>query len=177
MIASMLLIFVTVTILNYAAKRYLPRTISRKYSHSWQHKMRTCDMDMIMMFRLTKEEKQTENWLNQDFSQDDNNVKKKKKVAARALATKRYSATKTKARNFLTIIANRRYKISDINSGNFVTDVYSFMLQNLNPLMIDRKFDNENDRQCIKMLWQRCLLQQYTRYTFLYGNVLALTQK
>ena len=150
-----------VTVLNCAVKRYLPQTILRKYSHSWQHKMRTCDMDMIMMFRLTKEEKQTENWLNQDFSQDDNNVKKKKKVAARALATKRYSATKTKARNFLTIIANRRYKISDINSGNFVTDVYSFMLQNLNPLMIDRKFDNENDRQCIKMQWQKCL-QQYT---------------
>ena len=161
MIASMLLKFLMVTVLNCAVKRYLPQTISRKYSYSWQHKMRTCDMDMIMMFRLTKEEKQTENWLNQDFSQDDNNVKKKKKAAARALATKRYSATKTKARNFLTIIANRRYKISDISSGNFVTDVYSFMLQNLNPLMIDRKFDNENDRQCIKMQWQKCL-QQYT---------------
>ena len=161
MIASMLLKFLMVTVLNCAVKRYLPQTISRKYSYSWQHKMRTCDMDMIMMFRLTKEEKQTENWLNQDFSQGDNNVKKKKKAAARALATKRYSATKTKARNFLTIIANRRYKISDISSGNFVTDVYSFMLQNLNPLMIDRKFDNENDRQCIKMQWQKCL-QQYT---------------
>ena len=161
MIASMLLKFLMVTVLNCAVKRYLPQTISRKYSYSWQHKMRTCDMDMIMMFRLTKEEKQTENWLNQDFSQDDNNVKKKKKAAARALATKRYSATKTKARNFLIIIANRRYKISDISSGNFVTDVYSFMLQNLNPLMIDRKFDNENDRQCIKMQWQKCL-QQYT---------------
>ena len=73
-------------------------------------------------------------------------------MAARALATKRYSTTKTKARNFLTNIANRRYKKSDINSGNFVIDVYSFLLQNLNPLMIDTKFDNENDRQSIKML-------------------------
>ena len=35
MIASILLIFVTVTILNYAVKRYLRRTISTKYSHSW----------------------------------------------------------------------------------------------------------------------------------------------
>ena len=132
---------------------------------------------MITMFKLGKEEKQTENRLNQDFSQDDNDFKKKKKTAVRALPTKRYSTTKTKARNFSTNIANRRYKKSDINSGNFVIDVYSFLLQNVNPLMIDRKFDNENDRQCIKMLWQRCLLQQYTRYTFLYGNVLALTQK
>ena len=31
--------------------------------------------DMITMFRVAKEEKQTENWLNQDFSQDDNDVK------------------------------------------------------------------------------------------------------
>ena len=44
--------------------------------------------DMITMFRLAKEEKQTENWLNQDFSQDDNDVKKKKKAVARALARK-----------------------------------------------------------------------------------------
>ena len=69
--------------------------------------------DMITMFRLAKEEKQTENWLNQDFSQDDNDVKKKKKAVARALARKRYSTTKIKARNFLTNIAYRRYKKSD----------------------------------------------------------------
>ena len=69
--------------------------------------------DMITMFRLAKKEKQTENWLNQDFSQDDNDVKKKKKAVARALARKRYSTTKIKARNFLTNIAYRRYKKSD----------------------------------------------------------------
>ena len=45
--------------------------------------------DMITMFRLAKEEKQTENWLNQDFSQDDNDVKKKKRAVARALSRKR----------------------------------------------------------------------------------------
>ena len=38
--------------------------------------------DMITMFRLAKEEKQTKNWLNQDFSQDDNDVKKKKKKSS-----------------------------------------------------------------------------------------------
>ena len=35
-------------------------------------------MDMITMFRLAKEEKQTEDWINQDFYQDNNNVKKRK---------------------------------------------------------------------------------------------------
>ena len=42
--------------------------------------------------------------------------------------------------------------------------------------MSDRKFDNENDRQCVIMLWQKCLPQQFTRYIFLYDNFLALTQ-
>ena len=123
--------------------------------------------DMITMFRVAKEEKQTGNWLNQDFSQEGNDVKKKKKAAARALDRKRCSTTKVRARNFLTNIGYRRYKKSDSNYGNFVIDVYSFLLQNLHPLMIDRKFDNENDRQCVKMMWQKCLPQQFTRYIFL----------
>ena len=50
--------------------------------------------DIITMFRPAKEEKETENRLNQDFSQDDNNFNKEKKAAARALARKRYSTKK-----------------------------------------------------------------------------------
>ena len=131
---------------------------------------------MITMFRLGKEEKQTENRLNQDFSQDDNDIEKKKKAAMRALARKRYSTSKIKARNFLTNIAYRRHKKSNFSNCNFVIDVYSFLLQNVNPLMTDKKFDNENDRQCVKMLGRKCLPQQFTRYIFLYDDFLALTQ-
>ena len=93
--------------------------------------------DMRTMFRVAKKEKQTENRLNQDFSQDDNDVKKKTKVAARAPARKRYSTTKIKARNFLTNIPYRRYTKSDFINANFVIGGYFFLLQNLNPLMID----------------------------------------
>ena len=42
--------------------------------------------------------------------------------------------------------------------------------------MIDRKIDNENDRQSVKMLCQKCLLQQFTRYFFFQDNFLAHTQ-
>ena len=131
--------------------------------------------DMITMFRVAKKEKQTENRLNQDFSQDDNDVKKMTKVVARAPARKRYSTTKIKARNFLTNIPYRRYKKSDFINGNFVIGGYFFLLQNLNPLMIDRKCNNENDRKCINMLWQKGLLQQFTQYIFLYDNFLTLS--
>ena len=102
------------------------------------------------------------NWLNQDFSQDDDNIEKKKKAAARAPTRKRYSTKKLKARNFLTNIAYRRHKKSNFSNGNFVIDFYSFLLQNVNPLMTDRKFDNENDGQCVKMLGRKCLPQQFT---------------
>ena len=98
------------------------------------------------------------------FSQDDNDVTKKKKAAARALARKTYNTTKVKTRNFLTNIDYRRYKKSDFNNGNFVIDVYSFLLQN--PLMVDRKFDNESDRQCVKMLWQKCFCNNLLNMSF-----------
>ena len=89
-------------------------------------------MRILTMFKVAKkEEKKTDKWLNQDFSQDDNNVEKKKKAAARALARKRYSTTKIKARNLFTNIADKIYKKSDFSNSNFVIDVYSFLLQNL----------------------------------------------
>ena len=126
------------------------------------------------MIATLKEENETEDWTNQDFSQDDKDFKKKK--AAKAASRQRYSTTKVKVRNFLTNIAYRRYKKPDFENSNFVIDVYSFLLQNLNPLMIDRKFDNDNDRQCIKTLWQKFMSRQFCRYIFLYDNFLALTQ-
>ena len=42
--------------------------------------------------------------------------------------------------------------------------------------MVNTKFGNENDRQCVKILWQKCIPQSFTRYIFLYDNFLALTQ-
>ena len=42
--------------------------------------------------------------------------------------------------------------------------------------MTDRKLDNDNDRQYIKMLWQKCIPRQFCQYIFLHDNFLALTQ-
>ena len=65
---------------------------------------------------------------------------------------------KLRLKTFLTKISYRRYKPKDFQNNAFVIDVYSFLLQNVNPLMTDRKFDSENDRNYIKMLRQKCLL-------------------
>ena len=42
--------------------------------------------DMITMFKVVKKKKKTENWLNQGFSQDDNDVKKKKKSSSESFS-------------------------------------------------------------------------------------------
>ena len=41
-------------------------------------KLQKIGTDMITIFRVVKEGKQTENWLNQNFFQDDNDVKNRK---------------------------------------------------------------------------------------------------
>ena len=48
--------------------------------------------DMITMFRVAKGEEQTGNWLNQDFSQEDNDVKKKKKKQQQELLLEKDTA-------------------------------------------------------------------------------------
>ena len=42
--------------------------------------------------------------------------------------------------------------------------------------MVDRKVDKDNDRNCIKMFWRKCLPNQLCRYIFLHDNFLPLTQ-
>ena len=69
---------------------------------------------------------------------------------------------KVKARNFLTNTAYRLYKDSHFQKGNFVVDVFSFMIQNLNPTMLDQKFDSDIVRDYIKMMWEKCIPTQFS---------------
>ena len=98
------------------------------------------------------------------------NLKKEKPTAAKTRTITHYSAKKIKATNFLINISDRRYKPKDFQNNVFVIDIYSFLLQNLNPLMTDRKFDNENDRSYVKMLWQKCVPHDLCRYIYLKDN-------
>ena len=81
--------------------------------------------------------------LHQDVFQEDNDTNNKN--AARK-KSKPYSNTKVKAWNFLTNIAYRRYKDSDFQKDNFVVDSFSFLIQNLNPTMLDQKFESDIER-------------------------------
>ena len=111
--------------------------------------------------------------LNQDFFQDDKDTTKKK-VNRRKL--KPYRNTKVKARNFLTNILYRRYKDTYFKKNSFVVDVFSPLIQNLNPTVIDRKFDSGIERDYIKMLWEHCIPRQLCKFIYLKHNFTQLCQ-
>ena len=76
----------------------------------------------------------------QNFSQDDNAVPKKKREEKTIVTQK------------LTNISYRRFKQSDFKKDNFIIDILSFLVQNFNPINLERKLDVEKDREMVKLL-------------------------
>ena len=110
------------------------------------------ERDMQTLMSTFSGEPESQQDLN--FFQDKNDVPKKKKIRT---AKSSYSNTKVKARNLLTNVSYRRYKQQDFNNASFVIDISSFLVQNFNPINLDRKFDHENERLYVRMLWDKCL--------------------
>ena len=81
-----------------------------------------------------------------------------------------YSDTKVKTRILLTNVSNRRYKQKDDANASFTIDILSSIVQNFNPIWLDRKLEIENERQYIKMMWDICLLHAFTRFIYLKDN-------
>ena len=98
---------------------------------------------------------------------DNNDVdfKKEKTKNQKQQAKKRntiYSSTKVKARNLLTNVGYRRFKETDFLNLNFIVDLLSFLLQNFNPINIDRKVDTEDEQLMIQFLWEKCVPYELT---------------
>ena len=60
-----------------------------------------------------------------------------------------YSSTKVKTRNLLTNVSYRRFKQTDFNKKNLIVDTMSFLTQNFNPINLDRKLDQEKERDMV----------------------------
>ena len=101
-----------------------------------------------------------------DFSTDDNDVHFKKESPKRTKKSTNCSSTKVKARHLLTNVAYRRYKANDFDHFNFIVDILSFLLQNFNPINLDRKVDQKDERQMVKFLWESCLPHEFTRLIY-----------
>ena len=98
---------------------------------------------------------------------DDNDVdfKKEKPKNQKQQPKKRntiYSSTKVKARNLLTNVGYRRFKETYFLNLNFIVDLLSFLLQNFNPINIDRKVDTEDEQLMIQFLWEKCVPYELT---------------
>ena len=97
-----------------------------------------------------------------DFSMNDNDVDfKKEKVSKSESRNTQYSSTKVKARNLLTNVGYRRFKESDFLNLNFILDILSFLLQNFNPINIDRKVDTEDEQLMINFIWEVCVPYEF----------------
>ena len=89
-----------------------------------------------------------------------------KKKIKQVRSTNNYSVTKVKARNFLTIFLYNRVKETDFQNRLFVIDCYSFIILYLNPFYLERKFENNIDRDYVNTIWNLMILT--TLYSFIY---------
>ena len=115
---------------------------------------------------LAETMKSLEKELNLDIFSSDNAIEKKitKKQRSRSPINK-YSLTKVKARNFLSIISYNRIKNSDYENRSFVINCFSFLLLYLNPFYLERKFETNSDRDYVNVLWSFMMPQ--TLYNFI----------
>ena len=60
---------------------------------------------------------------------------------------------KVKSRNLLTNISYNRLKHIDFDNASFVIDCFTYIFFNLNLFFLEQKFDDEYNRECVRMLW------------------------
>ena len=66
---------------------------------------------------------------------------------------KDYSTTKVKTRNLRTKVSNRIFAQFEFHKNSFIIDTLSFLVQNFNPINLERKLDVDEERGMIKLLW------------------------
>ena len=102
----------------------------------------------------------------QDFLQDNNTT-----------LGQRYTITRIKSRNFLSIIAYFRINKEDYYNENFIFDVQLLVTKNLNPFSLDRKLAEENNQEMIYMLWKKCMPAKFYKHICKEKNFLYLNGK
>ena len=79
---------------------------------------------------------------------------------------KDYSNTKVKTRNLLTNVSYRRFKQSDFMKNSFIIDILSFLVQNFNPINLERKLDIGKEFNMVKFVWDECIPHDFVCYTY-----------
>ena len=55
-------------------------------------------------------------------------------------------------------------------------DIFSFLLQTLNPTQLDRKSNSETDKSYVKMLWEKCIPRELCKFVYFKENFMQLSQ-
>ena len=63
-----------------------------------------------------------------------------------------------------------------LKKTNFVTNVFSFLIQNLNPTGLDRKLKTSLKRDYVKMVWDTYVPHKFTKFIYLKDNFSELSQ-
>ena len=111
----------------------------------------------------------TESQQDQNISQDDNVVPKRKR-------RKDYSNRRVKTRNLLTNVSYRRFKQSDFKKDNFIIEILSRLVQNFNPINLERKLDVEREQEMVKLLWDECITHDFVRYMYKIENYVVINK-
>ena len=62
-----------------------------------------------------------------------------------------------KARNFLTNISYRRISDKDFTNANFIINMLSYILLYVSPFFLQLTYSDKEQRDMVKMLWEKCL--------------------
>ena len=87
-----------------------------------------------------------------------------KKVRRQQRTKTPYSSTKMKARNFLTNISYRRISDKDFTNADFIIDMLSYILLYVRPFFLQLSNADKEQRDMVKMLWEKCLPPKFYEY-------------
>ena len=91
---------------------------------------------------MMRNKEQDESGKSPNFFQNNNAIKKR---------SKSYTTTKIKSRNFLSNILYVAINREDFYNENFIFDIYTLLVKNLNLFSLDRKLDDHDKNEMIYM--------------------------
>ena len=117
--------------------------------------------------------------LNQNFCLGNNVDYKHQKISKRTIkkcSNKNYSPSKVTSRNLLTNISYNRLKRIDFDNASFIIHCYTYILFNLHPFSLERKFDNKRDTGYVETLWNYVIPNNFYIYICRNDNFIALNK-
>ena len=69
-----------------------------------------------------------------------------------------------KAQNFLTNISYRRISGKDFTNADFLIDMLSYILLYVRPFFLQLSYADKEQRDMVKMLWEKCLPPKFYEY-------------